>query len=125
MVLQGDVTNISSQHLALDADRHAIGFTDRPERKVRFIKAKGFVDDVWSPGGMFTKDPPNASLIGDNGTVAVVEIKAASWSEGTLGMDFDLLDGDLPAPGDRAVLTIDTVACCNTLQCWDPSSCPQ
>lgn len=125
VVMQGDVAKVSNEHLALVADRHAIGFTDRPERKVRFIAAQGFVDEFWAEGGVFAKDPPNASLVGENGTVAIVEIKAATWTAGTLAMDFDLLDGDLPAPGDRAALTIDTVACCNTLQCWDPSACPQ
>jgi hypothetical protein len=111
--------------LDLNADPHSIGFTDRPERLVRFIDTEGFVSRSWGTGGVFAIDPPNASLIGENGTLAIVELTAALWSDGRLGLDFVLLEGDLPAPGDRAVLTIDTVACCDTLQCWDPNTCPQ
>jgi hypothetical protein len=125
VVLQGDVVSVAGDRLDLNADPHSIGFTDRPERLVRFIDTEGFVSRSWGTGGVFAIDPPNASLIGENGTLAIVELTAALWSDGRLGLDFVLLEGDLPAPGDRAVLTIDTVACCDTLQCWDPNTCPQ
>jgi hypothetical protein len=120
VVLQGDVAGVSAGRLELAAEEHALVFTDRPARSVRHVGTEHFVSRAWGPpSGTFVSDPPNASLVGTDGDVAIVEIKTATWTEGTVSMDIELLEGDLPDSGDRIALTIDAVMCCATHTCCD------
>lgn len=118
VVLLGEVTSVSNGHVDIIADQYGIVFANRPGRTVRHIDAATLVDAGWGEDGFFLSDPPNASLVGTNETVAIVEIKTAFWSDGILQLDFVLLEGDLPSSDDRVAFTIDDVLmCCAEYTC--------
>jgi hypothetical protein len=124
VVVQGGVSGVSAERLELAVNEHALVFTDRPVRSVRHVGTERYLTAAWGPAGFFLADPPNASLVGAKGTVAIVEVTAASWSEGSVTFELALLEGDLPTSGDRVALTIDgIVQCCIFGTCADPGIC--
>ena len=86
-----------------------IFFSDRPYRLVGHVDTARFVD-LWSSGGSFAIDPPNAAisaLAGGEQSPAIVEITGASLEGDSLTYTVSVLSGTLPAQADDVALFID------------------
>ncbi|MGV8839672.1 MAG: hypothetical protein ACWA6X_05150 [Bauldia sp.] len=74
---------------------------------VAMVDLRGFTGTAWGEGGPFVIDPPNASLITDDGRIAVIEIADAIYDNGQLYLTVILLEGDVPDVGVHVGITID------------------
>ncbi|MCC6735784.1 MAG: hypothetical protein IT534_06610 [Bauldia sp.] len=107
VVAQGQVVELRPGMIILAAPAKAVAFTDRPDRMVAMIDLRGFTGTQWGEGGPFVFDPPNASIIGDDGQIAIVEITDALYDNGQLHLTVVLLDGTVPDVGGHVGITID------------------
>ena len=108
LVIQGEVVAIAEGEMAVVTSPRMLGFTDRPDRQVRFFDLPAFVAGAWAEDGDFRLDPPNAAVVDETGgTIAIVVIVDAEWLDGVLHMKVDNLEGTRPAVGDYIAITID------------------
>jgi hypothetical protein len=97
VVAQGQVVELRPGMIILAAPAKAVAFSD----------LRGFTGTQWGEGGPFVFDPPNASIIGDDGQIAIVEITDALYDNGQLHLTVVLLDGTVPDVGGHVGITID------------------
>jgi hypothetical protein len=107
VVAQGRVVELRPGMIILAAPEKAVAFTDRPDRMVAMVDLRSFTGTAWGEGGPFVIDPPNASLITDDGRIAVIEIADAIYDNGQLYLTVILLEGDVPDVGVHVGITID------------------
>jgi hypothetical protein len=107
-VVQGRLTSATVDTLTINADRHAVVFTDRPERLAKLIPIRQLVSVAWGSPDIFAGDPPNASLIDSvTGDVAIIEMTGVTLVDDVLTVTFTLLEGTVPAADSNIALTID------------------
>lgn len=107
VVLQGEVTDAAPTRMSVAASPTAIAFADRPSHLVRIIDLGRFLAIPWADEEP-AADPPNASVVDETaGDLAVIEINGMTLVDGLLTVDFALLEGRIPASGDRIAVTID------------------
>lgn len=107
VVAQGQVVELRPGMIILAAPAKAVAFTDRPDRLVAMVDLRSFTSAAWGEGGPFVVDPPNASVIGDDGEIAIVEITDAIYDNGQLYLTVTLLEGVVPVAGVHVGITID------------------
>lgn len=105
----GSMTFDGSQITLTNLAPSTIFFSDRPYRLVGHVDTQRFVD-LWSSGGSFTIDPPNAAisvLSNDTDAPAIVEITEASMTGDSLTYTVSVLSGSLPDTAEDVALFID------------------
>ncbi len=108
LVLLGDVAVASATELVLVAEPRVVAFTASPDRQVRVLDTSTVIEDAWAEGSSFRQDPPNAVVADDDSDrLAVVTIEDVAQQGAVLTLSYRLLEGQLPAVGDHAILTID------------------
>ena len=91
-----------------------IWFTDRPYRKAGHLSLAQFMDG-WDEGAdSFAADPPNVVVTyeGQAGEPVIAELMNPSLEGSSVTFEIALLQGDLPASGDKATVVFDNKPGC-------------
>lgn len=111
--LSGNIISTGEGLFLLQPESHVIAFSDRPERSVHTLSLQDFVQNYWGPDASFSEDPPNASLVSSKikrEQTAILVLNKLSYAEdGSLLVQYELLEGQAPSAGTAGVLVIDAV----------------
>jgi hypothetical protein len=110
IVFQATVYDSGDGDLTLDAPEIVTVFTDRPQRIAQPMVTETFLAQAWGTDGPFRQVPPNAVLVSQTtAAVAIVEIFSMTQTDSGIAIQFDLIDGETPTPGDQIAVIIDAL----------------